>query len=73
MRSVNYREEFGTSEELTSFIEFIKQHEGSAVYKISTEYMGKQTHSGVAIPLKQFGIVVQKRLIKSVIYSMNKT
>ena len=66
MRSVNYREEFGTSEELTSFIEFIKQHEGSAVYKISTEYMGKQTHFGVDIPLKQFGIVVQKRLINSV-------
>jgi hypothetical protein len=57
---------FGTDDEITAFIEFVKQQGGNAAFKISTEYLGKQTHSAVAIGLKYFEQVSQKRLIKTV-------
>ena len=66
VRSVNYREEFETNEEITAFIDFVKHHGGVSAFKISTDFLGKRTHSAVAICIKYFDQVLQKRLIKTV-------
>ena len=66
MRSVNYKEAFETDDSITVFEEFVKQHGGNASFKIASDFQGKQTHSAVAIGLKYFEQVTQKRLIKTV-------
>ena len=55
-----------TDEEITSFLDFVKLKGGSDAKKVSTKYLGKQTHSAVAIGLAYFDRVTQKRLLKTV-------
>ena len=63
VRSVNYRQAFGTDDDIAVFIE---QKGGNTLLKIGTDFQGKMTHSGVGIGLKYFEQVHQKRMIKMV-------
>ena len=64
--SVIYRESFGTTEEVTTFVDHVKEHGGSSSLKVSTDFLGKRTHSAIGICLKYFEQVLQKRMINTV-------
>ena len=57
---------FETDDSLAIFEEFVKQQGGKDNLKVNSDYQGKLTHSAVAIGLKYFQQVTQKRLIKTV-------
>ena len=65
VRKVNFRETFGTKEEVTTYVDFMRQ-QGGNYKKISTDYLGKRTHSAIVICIKYFEQGLQKRLIKTV-------
>ena len=57
---------FETDDSIAIFEEFVKQQGGKDNLKVNSDYQGKLTHSAVAIGLKYFQQVTQKRLIKTV-------
>ena len=66
IKSVNYRENFGTTDELPTFMDHIKSNGGHTNFKVSAEVNGKRVHSAVALCIKYFSKDVQIRMIKSV-------
>ena len=66
MKGLNYREAFGTTEELTSFVNYFRENGGNSNYKVSTEYQGKRLHSAVAVSLDILSRELQRQLVKSV-------
>ena len=57
---------FETDDSLAVFEEFVKEKRGKDNLKVTSDYQGKTTHSAVAIGLKYFEQITQKRLIKTV-------
>ena len=57
---------FGTTEELASFVNYIKENGGHSHYKVSTEYQGKRLHTAVALSLDMLNRDIQRQLVKSV-------
>ena len=66
MKTVNFKKVFGTDDPLTIFEEFVKENGGRIDLKVASDFQGKKTHSAVAIGLKYFQQVSQKRMIKTV-------
>jgi len=64
---VNYRERFGTTEELPIFMDHIKSNGGHTNFKVSAEFHGKRVHSAAALCIKYFRKDVQRRMIKSLV------
>ena len=64
VRSIDYKEQFGTEDDLSMFTQFIKEHGGLLDHRVNTDYNGKKTHYASAIPLMYFELELRKRLIK---------
>ena len=57
---------FGTTEELASFVNYIKENGRHSYYKVSSEYQGKRLHTAVAVSLDMLNRDIQRQLVKSV-------
>ena len=66
MKTVNFKKVFGTDDPLTIFEVLVKENGGRIELKVASDFQGKKTHSAVAIGLKYFQQVLQKRMIKTV-------
>ena len=57
---------FGTDDSIAIFENFVKENGGRIELKVASDFQGKKTHSAVAIGLRFFQQVSQKRMIKTV-------
>ena len=66
IKSVNYREVFGTADELHTFVEYIKSNGGHSNFKVTADFQGKRIHTAAALCIKYFSKEIQRRMVKSV-------
>ena len=69
-RSIDYKNYFGTEDDLSLFTQFIKEHGGLLDHRVNVDFRGKKTHYASAIPVMYFGLEIRKRLIKLVSNSL---
>ena len=65
---LNWRTEFGTSNEIKDFHDLIRRENGSVAHSfiIRNLYNGKRSHRGTLIHLSYFNAALQKKLVKTV-------
>ena len=65
---LSYKVTFHTTEDIASFKSILKEKGANSNYRMGVTFMGKSTHSAVALRIDLLPRDLQKRLVRTVSY-----